>query len=240
MKAIKSLAKKIPGLPRLYIELQNLKQKRKLKGKDPEDIFAEIYERNEWGSNESVSGHGSVLEQTRVIIDELPKIVADFGVKTMLDIPCGDFNWMKTVDLDGVHYTGADIVEELIRENKQNYESRNVDFRRLNLLADELPQVDLIFCRDCLVHFSLADIRKALQTVCRSGSGYLLTTTFTEHERNEDILTGQWREINLALEPFSFPAPLRLINERCTEADGKYADKSLGLWRIDEIAEILN
>lgn len=235
MKAIKSLAKKIPGVPRLYVELQNLKQKRKLKGKDPEDIFAEIYERNEWGSNESVSGHGSVLEQTRVVIEELPGIFEKFDIKTMLDVPCGDFNWMKEVDLARVKYTGGDIVDELIKENKRKFETGRITFRKLNLLADELPEVDLIFCRDCLVHFSLEDIGRALETVGRSRSKYLLTTTFTEHERNEDIMTGQWREINLQRAPFSFGEPLALINEECTEAEGKYADKSLGLWRIDEI-----
>jgi hypothetical protein len=240
MKAIKSLAKKIPGVPRLYIELQNLRQKRKLRGKDAEDIFAEIYERNEWGSNESVSGQGSVIEQTKVIINKLPEIFNDYGIKTMLDIPCGDFNWMKNVDLTGVNYTGADIVDELIKENKQKFETESVSFRKLNLLADELPKVDLIFCRDCLVHFSFEDIRKALRAICRSNSTYLLTTTFTEHQQNQEILTGQWRQINLEIEPFSLPEPLSLINEECTEAGGKYADKSLGLWRIDEINKILS
>jgi hypothetical protein len=68
----------------------------------------------------------------------------------------------------------------------------------------------------------------------------LLTTTFTEHPQNQDILTGQWREINLELEPFSLPKPLLPVNEECTEADGKYADKSLGLWRISEINKILS
>jgi SAM-dependent methyltransferase len=240
MKVIKSVAQKIPGIPRLYAELQNLKQKRKLKGKTAEDIFAEIHQFNEWGSNESVSGAGSALEQTQVIINKLPELFDDFGIKSMLDIPCGDFNWMKNVDLKGVNYIGADIVEEIIKENKSNSHRGNISFQKLNLAADELPKVDLIFCRDCLVHFSFGDIRNALQNICRSDSSYLLTTTFTARPGNHDIMTGQWRPINLELEPFSLPKPTLIIDEKCTEGDGRYADKSLGLWRIAEIKKIID
>jgi hypothetical protein len=109
----------------------------------------------------------------------------------------------------------------------------------LTLFASKLPTVDLIFCRDCLVHFSFDDIRRALQNICRSGSAYLLTTTFTEQRQNQDIVTGQWRQLNLELEPFSLPKPLSLINEDCTEGEGKFADKSLGLWRIEEIGKVI-
>jgi hypothetical protein len=66
----------------------------------------------------------------------------------------------------------------------------------------------------------------------------LLTTTFPEHDQNSDIVDGDWRLLNLQRAPFLFPGPLRLINERCTEADGAYDDKSLGLWRIDSIPQL--
>jgi hypothetical protein len=35
-------------------------------------------------------------------------------VKSLLDIPCGDFHWMRRVNLQGLSYVGADIVRELI------------------------------------------------------------------------------------------------------------------------------
>lgn len=239
MKVIKSVAKKIPGVPRLYTEIQNYKERRKLKGKNAEDIFAEIYQHNVWGSNESISGTGSVLEQTAVIVDKLPKLLSNFNVKSMLDIPCGDFNWMKNVELKTVNYVGADIVEDIIKKNQANFQRFNVSFQKLNLLVEELPKVDLIFCRDCLVHFSFADIRNALQNINRSGSSYFLTTTFTDHKNNVDIMTGQWRPINLESAPFNLPKPTAIINEECTEGDGRYSDKCLALWKIDEIAKVI-
>jgi hypothetical protein len=114
-----------------------------------------------------------------------------------------------------------------------------VHFYKRNLIIDKLQKVDLVLCRDCLVHLSFTDIFSALNNIIDSGATYLLTTTFTSRSENRNITTGQWRTLNLEIPPFSFPSPLKIINERCTEGDGVYADKSLGLWRIEDIQGIL-
>jgi hypothetical protein len=93
--------------------------------------------------------------------------------------------------------------------------------------------VDLILCRDCLVHLPLADAVNAVDNLRRSGSQYLLTTTFVNRDDNRDIpAAGGWRPLNLRRPPFNFPDPLLVLDERCTAGDGKYADKSLGLWLL--------
>lgn len=198
-------------------------------------FFTQIYKENRWASNESISGPGSARQQTVAVIARLPEIISEFGIGSMLDIPCGDFNWLKSVDLKAVDYIGADIVDELVAQNEKLYKTGNVSFRKLNLLSDVLPKVDLVFCRDCLVHFSFGDIFTALQNIKSSGSTYLLTTSFVGHAGNEDILTGQWRPVNLTEAPFHLPEPVKVISEECTENDGKYADKSLCLWRTDDL-----
>ena len=66
-----------------------------------------------------VSGPGSDVNQTSLITKELFALFKDLNIRTMLDIPCGDFNWMKDVDLNSIDYTGADIVEELIDEDRE-------------------------------------------------------------------------------------------------------------------------
>jgi hypothetical protein len=156
----------------------------------------------------------------------------------MLDIACGDFYWMSRVDLRTVDYTGADIVADLIMHNRR-YEMSNIRFRKLDLLKEKLPKVDLVLCRDCLVHFSFKDAFAALRNVCESGSTYVLTTTFTSRRCNRDIATGQWRPLNLEDAPFSFPLPLKSIDEGCTECEGAFSDKSLGLWRVADIGACL-
>lgn len=67
------------------------------------------------------------------------------------------------------------------------------------------------------VHLSNADGRRCPENVSRSGSTYLAATTFTARSRNEDIVRGAWRPLNLCLEPFGLPAPLRLLDEQCMQ-----------------------
>jgi hypothetical protein len=46
---------------------------------------------------------------------------------------------------------------------------------------------------------------------------------------------GKWRPLNMQLPPFNFPNPICIINEKCTEGEGEFKDKSLGLWRLKDI-----
>ncbi len=206
---------------------------------NPEQVFNNIYEGNRWGGKKSISGTGSDEDQTKTIIKELPTLIEKFAISSILDAPCGDFYWMKEVSLERVSYLGVDVVDELIKHNQKLYAKGNIQFRKINLLRDKLLEMDLILCRDCLVHFSFKDIFLALDNICNSHSKYLLTTTFPDREMNQNIQMGQWRPLNLQAFPFSLPQPCAIINEQCTEGGGAYSDKSLALWSIDTIREHL-
>ncbi len=105
----------------------------------------------------------------------------------------------------------------------------------LDLQSSPLPAADLMLCRDCLVHLSFADIARAIANVRTARVAYLLATTFPSQATNEDILTGDWRPLNLEVAPFHWPSPQEYLIEECTEANGLFADKSLGLWRVDAL-----
>nr|WP_244199897.1 class I SAM-dependent methyltransferase [Amycolatopsis thailandensis] len=202
-----------------------------------QDRFTYIFRSRLWTSS-SVSGPGSESVQTQGLREQLPALLERFGVRTLLDLPCGDFGWLSEVDLDLDRYIGADIVTDLVEANAARFRDDPVrEFRTLDLTGDPLPAADLVLCRDCLVHLSFADIERALSNLRRSGSRYLLTTTFTELGANNDIVTGDWRPLNLCREPFGFPEPLAVLVEGCTEEGGAYADKSLGLWEIASIVD---
>lgn len=200
-----------------------------------EAIFAAIYRKNRWYSKKSVSGIGSELEWTGEVRKAIPEIVRLTGTKTLLDAACGDFHWFKEISVDLERYIGADIVPELIAANQRAYAGENRCFLKLDITHDSLPQVDLILCRDCLVHLSFEDIFAALQNIIDSGSTYLLTTTFPRLSRNEDLVTGGWRPLNLQIAPFHLPEPLVLINEHYTRGGEQYADKSLALWKVADL-----
>ena len=195
------------------------------------ETFTDIYENNLWTSSESSSGIGSELKNTELIRNELPYLFQKFDIKSMLDIPCGDWNWMKKVDLSSVSYIGADIVEKLIISNKQSYP--NIDFRTLDLTTDELPKVDLVFVRDCLGHLRNENVHKAIANIRNSGSKYLLATSFTRWNMNPDIQDGGWKCINLMIEPF-YLNPIYLINENCQEGYPHYNDKCMILFKMND------
>lgn len=210
-------------------------------GQLPEEVFSKIYVDNSWKSIESISGPGSTLAATLKLREGLEELLKKFQIKTLLDVPCGDFHWMKTVNMETISiYLGIDIVEELILNNSRQYQNGKYFFRKGNLITDCMPSVDLLFCRDCLVHFPYQEVFQAISRIIESGSKYLLTTTFLNW-KNKDIKMGGWRPINLCEEPFNFPEPIEVIEER--ERDNlsdPFNDKVMGLWLISDLYPILD
>lgn len=203
-----------------------------------DDVFDRIYEQNAWSATGSASGPGSERRQTEDVRALLPGLLKRLGAGSMLDAPCGDFAWMKEVDLGACNYVGGDIVDALVAEDEKTYGGPRRRFQRLDVRADPLPAVDLIFCRDCLIHLSFKDGLAALENFKRSGAAYLLTTTHPDVPENTPIRTGDYRPINLALAPYRLPSPLELHRDRYEPAPGERLidpGKSLGLWRLADL-----
>lgn len=209
-------------------------------GKSNAEVFGEIFSQATWNltHRDSVSGEGSNAEQTARLRAELPALLQQLGVKRVLDVPCGDFYWMQQLDLSSVNYIGGDIVPELISRNQQLYSNDKRNFVQLDLTCSQLPDADLVFCRDCLVHLSIADIRKALTNVVRSKATWMLMTHFTNETENKDIITGGWRPLNFCQPPFCLPEPTAILNEGCTEMNGAFQDKSMGCWEVKQIKNL--
>jgi hypothetical protein len=197
-----------------------------------EEIFTQIYHSNAW-EGISRSGTGSDLEQTKSIREELPKLLKELKVKTLLDLPCGDFYWMKEVNLENTKYIGGDIVQDIIDINNKKYSNQNRNFIKLDITKDPLLKVDLILCRYLLQHLSESKIWKALENIKKSNSKYLLTTVATGVKENIDINDGEYRPLNLLIPPFSFPEPQKIIDEKCTVPNCN--DMKLFLWKISEL-----
>jgi SAM-dependent methyltransferase len=218
-----------PGGVLLYRRMRGVRRALHIRVRGMGVIFSEIYRNNLWADPESVSGRGSTLARTETIRRALPGVLAGVGARSLLDAPCGDFNWMRHVDLGGVEYTGADVVPELIARNRRAHGGPGRTFVVADVTRDRLPRVDVILCRDCFIHLSFRDINAALANFKRSGSRYLLATTHVAVAENEDMSTGGWRSVNLQSPPFNFPPPRELIVE-----DAELG-KCLGLWSLEEL-----
>jgi|GEM_PF-3262270 len=187
---------------------------------------------------ESHCGEGSYLANTREIRHFLDSTIRERRVKSMVDIGCGDLNWMRHVDLAGVDYTGYDFDEGFIRENRKLFPM--LKFERADVRTVAWPQIDLVLCRDLLIHLQHADVLRLLAALKRSGSAYLMTTSYPDMTENRDFTPHQKRfeytrerrpsrKINLELPPFELPRPLAVVRENESEA---CQGRIVGLWRL--------
>ena len=167
-----------------------------------------------------ICGEIPILSQAMVQIfweeirKALPDIVKEINAESFLDVPCGDFFWMQHVDLPVKKYLGADIVREIVAKNNQRFKNEKREFIFLDITKDDLPKVDVIFCRDCLPHLDFSLIRKAIKQLQKSGSKYLITSTYILTEKNIDKPLGIFRPLNFQLPPFKFPQTLRLLSDK--------------------------
>lgn len=196
--------------------------------------FQKIYRERHWGgtSSESASGLGSSLQATETIRAELPLLVQKLGIQKLLDIGCGDFNWMKHVDLP-VPYIGADIVPEVIEDNRRLYGKEGIEFMVLDGTKDPIPDdVDAILCREVLFHLSFEHALALLANVNSSNARYLIATQIDSQGDNQDTFTGGFRPLDLRRAPFGFPKPLAVIPD-----DRVSANRSLCVWQVLDIGD---
>lgn len=226
----------IADRPRVLAHERFVADRDNFAGLDLAARFERIERTNLWGAATSVSGLGSEDVATAAIQEALPALLQRLGARSLLDAPCGDAGWIGRLKLH-IDYTGIDIVASLIDANRQRVAADGSSGRFLvaDITRDALPHADVILCRDCLVHLSFANIHRALAQFRMSGARFLLITTFPEWEDNYDCEDGDWRALNMEKAPFGWPAPHALIDERCEEGNGGWRDKSLGLWRLDEL-----
>jgi hypothetical protein len=164
----------------------------------------------------------------------LPELFQRLQVSKFLDAPCGDWNWMRRVDLSGVDYFGGDVVSSVVIKNKQQYARPGVRFIHADLTKDPLPTVDMIMCRDCWVHLSFEDIAAMLKNFRRTGARWLLVSNTPSQNRNQNKATGiDWRHLNLHLPPFKFPAKIEGRKDHYPDVPFEIA-----LWRLAELPEI--
>jgi hypothetical protein len=130
-------------------------------------------------------------------------------------------------------YLGADIVADLVEVDNARYGGPGRRFIVADITADPLPRVDLVLCRDGMVHFCDTHVHQALANFARSGSTYLLATTYAGTKDNVDITSGWWRPVNLCRPPFNLPPPLLQLPDAAS--DDFYPEKALALWRIADL-----
>ena len=200
--------------------------------RDLKTRFTYVYRGNVWQSPESASGPGSdvssgSVRQARIA---LAQVVRDHDIRSIADVPCGDFNWMPRFleERPEVGYVGYVIVAPLIAANRMAYPERT--FRVLDITRKVPKRADLLFSKDLVNHLLERDVWRAVANMVRSGATYLMITSNGDHVSNAELpenVGGMSRLLNLQAAPYDFPPPI-------------YYDGYLAMWRTEDLAFVLD
>lgn len=198
------------------------------------ELFTHIIANRRWDANVPC-GYGSSLDYTKHLRESLPDFLDKYNIQSMFDAPCGDHSWMSLVEFsDTFQYIGGDIVEFMVESNQTTWPKK--EFRVFDLTQDALPDVDLLFCRDCLFHLAEDDLVKVFDNILLSNVKYIMTTSYLpSHWNNQNIKTGQFRPVNLEQSPFNLPAPIDSVD------DGPAGEviRRMCLWNKDDFNKAL-
>lgn len=153
---LRQMSRRVRRLPR------QLKDKRR----NIKEVFTEIYAQNIWGERglhqdkqfPFYSGPGSGETAGRPYADFVNSFIDANGIKTAIDLGCGDFRVGSRLARPSIHYIGIDVVETLIKANRKRFGSDTIEFRCLDIIADQLPGGDLCLVREVLQHLTNSEI----------------------------------------------------------------------------------
>ena len=175
----------------------------------------------------------------------LVELIQTHSLSTVFDVGCGRCNDIKSI-FSGANaiprYIGADIDPQIIESNRVH----GKEFLLFDITKDPIPDdVDIVICRDILGHLTLDSVILALDQIRRSKAKFFVTTTFFGREfvhikdKPWNLWSTQWRPMCFFTAPFYFPLPVKLLPELCSESYPTYIDKSLALWKVNQIPEFI-
>lgn len=177
-----------------------------------EQIFTEIYQSSSWGSKESRSGPSATLERTTELREQLPQLFQTLGITSLFDAGCGDWTWMREVNLSDITYIGADIVTPLIETLQNTFTTSTVKFQKMNIMEEPPETADLWLVRDMANLYSFSEIQTLIEKFLESESRFLAITSVEDSE-NSDGITPSWRPIDFMKAPFHLPTPIVQLDD---------------------------
>jgi len=123
--------------------------------------FSNIYASDAWTMG---SGPGSLHAVNRPFIDFLTNFIHNNDVHSIVDFGCGDWQYMKSVDLSGVRYLGLDVVDDVLSMVRKRHGRSNISFARTPENLADIPEGDLIIFKDVLIHLGNSYVATAAES----------------------------------------------------------------------------
>ncbi len=172
-----------------------------------EGIFTHIYESGLWGKNTNGKGHsglGSILKNVKAYVFYLEEFLKKEGIRSVVDLGCGDWSFSQYLNWNDIEYTGIDVVKQVIKENQKRFSASNIRFMHADGSKRALPSADLLICKDVLQHLPNQEIALILKE-CAKFKYCLFTNDAPEvaTDSNQETYRGGWRPLDLTQPPFS-------------------------------------
>jgi 2-polyprenyl-3-methyl-5-hydroxy-6-metoxy-1,4-benzoquinol methylase len=122
-----------------------------------------------------------------------------------VDVGCGDWEFSRYINWENIQYTGYDVVASVINKNQKNFSQENICFVHANDLTEDLPQADLLICKDVLQHLSNESVILFLEQTNKF-KYCLITNDINQNmptKNNQEISDGSYRRLDLTAPPFN-------------------------------------
>ena len=187
-ETVKELAKRYaPDSVKKRVRVLRVKAlRRRIQGRSLEDVFEEIYRKRLWGSalyqdqpngHSFHSGSGSRGLAAKYYVSLVRDFITDHGIRSAVDIGCGDFSVASGFTDSLESYVGVDVVGSVIAENERRYARDGLSFLQANACSDQLPTGDLCLIRQVFQHLSNSEILQILERI----DGRYRYVLITEH-----------------------------------------------------------
>jgi len=214
------------GLLSAWRGYKSTKHQRNFENLSTREVFTKIYEESIWGKSPDpeqryFSGWGSHDPAiVGVYVKAVESFVASLEKKpNVVDLGCGDFVVGSKFRNLCEGYIACDIVESVIKFNREKYKTLSVDFRVLDLSTDPLPPGDVVFLRQVLQHLPNDVIQRAIPRIASKYKYLVLTEHLpdtegyvpnVDHPAGPDVRSVLGSGLILTLPPFN----LRVMEER--------------------------
>ncbi len=172
-----------------------------------EAAFTSIYTTAGWGKDEKgegTSGSGSTPENAKPYMRFLQDFLKSHNIKSVVDVGCGDWQFSRLINWEGIKYTGYDVVDLVIQKNQQQFGKENISFVKMDSAQGELHGADLLICKDVLQHLPHQDIFAVIKQF--SKFKYCIITNDVDEtslsSQNIDIPRSHYRTLDLTKAPF--------------------------------------
>ena len=149
-------------------------------------VFSKKYARGGWDGKGS--GAGSSLSANKKYITFLEKHLFDYGIKSVIDYGCGDWQFSQHVKWGDIDYLGLDVVESVIDTNKEQFPVHN--FVSDSDVFPYLKGRDIIIIKDVLMHWPDEEIIPFLDRLVKKDIWVLLVNAATRQPPTRKIGIG--------------------------------------------------